>query len=153
VSTRILWNLSRTQTEPLAYLEACKTVQHALEARRANILSQQGIEYLMEYICLTCFHRWDERLDKAKERQCSNCKSRAVVEYQQFETVVSEMRQIIRGSERPIISISKAVQAMSPLASQIRPGPLRIMRLWRKVLLEAGVRENELDNYLRGQAT
>jgi len=28
--------------EPLAYLGACKTVQHALEVRRANILSQQG---------------------------------------------------------------------------------------------------------------
>jgi DNA-directed RNA polymerase subunit RPC12/RpoP len=107
----------------------------------------------MEYICLLCFHRWNERLDKAKERQCSSCKSRAIVEYQQFETVVREMRQIIRGSERPLISISKAVQAMSPLASQIRPGPLRIMRLWRRVLLEAGVRENDLNNYLPGQAT
>jgi hypothetical protein len=92
-------------------------------------------------------------MDMAKERQCSRCKSRAVAEYQQFETVVSEMRQIIRGSERPLISISKAVQAMSPLASQIRPGPLRIMKLWRKVLLEAGVRESELDNYLRGETT
>jgi len=39
---QILWDLSRTQTEPLAYLGACKTVQHALEARRANILSQHG---------------------------------------------------------------------------------------------------------------
>jgi len=41
-ASQILWNFSRTQTEPLAYLGACKTVQHALEVRRANILSQQG---------------------------------------------------------------------------------------------------------------
>jgi hypothetical protein len=42
VSTQILWGLSRIQAEPLAYLGAYQTVQHALEARRANILSQQG---------------------------------------------------------------------------------------------------------------
>jgi hypothetical protein len=37
---------------------------------------------------------------------------------------------------------------MSPLTSQVRPGPLRVVRLWRKVLLEAGVKENELDVYI-----
>ena len=102
----------------------------------------------MEYICLLCFHRWHERMDMAKERQCSRCKSRAVVEYQQFESTVNEIRQIISSSERPLVSISKAVGVMSPLTSQVRPGPLRVVRLWRKVLLEAGVKENELNAYL-----
>ena len=102
----------------------------------------------MEYICLTCFHRWHERMDTAKERQCSRCKSRAAVEYQQFESAVNEIRQIISSSERPLAIISRAVGAMSPLTSQVRPGPLRIVRLWRKVLLEAGVKESELDAYL-----
>ena len=89
----------------------------------------------------------------AKERQCSRCKSRAVAEYQQFETVVSEMRQIIRDSERPLISISKAVQAMAPLASRVKPGPRSILGLWRKVLLEAGVREKDLNSHLPSQTT
>jgi len=102
----------------------------------------------MEYICLLCFHRWHERMDTAKERQCSGCKSRAVVEYQQFESAVNEIRQIISSSERPLVSISKAVGVMSPLTSRVRPGPLRVVRLWRKVLLEAGVKENELNAYL-----
>lgn len=102
----------------------------------------------MEYICLICFHKWQERMDTAKERQCSRCKSRAVVEYQQFESAVNEIRQIISSSERPLASISKAVGVMSPLTSQVRPGPLRVVRLWRKVLLEAGVKENELNAYL-----
>jgi hypothetical protein len=87
-------------------------------------------------------------MDTAKERQCSRCKSRAVVEYQQFESAVNETRQIISRSEGPLISISKAVRVMSPLTSRVRPGPLRVVRLWRKVLLEAGVKENELDAYL-----
>jgi len=102
----------------------------------------------MEYICLLCFHRWHERMDNAKERQCSRCKSRAVIEYQQFESAVNEIRLITSSSERPLASISRAVGAMSPLTSRVRPGPLRIVRLWRKVLLEAGVKENELDAYL-----
>jgi len=71
-----------------------------------------------------------------------------VVGYQQFESAVNEIRQIIRSSERPLASISKAVGVMSPLTSQVRPGPLRVVRLWRKVLLEAGVKENELNAYL-----
>jgi hypothetical protein len=87
-------------------------------------------------------------MDTAKERQCSRCKSRAVVEYQQFETAVNEIRQIISSSERPLAIISKAVGVMSPLTSRVRPGPLRVVRLWRKVLLEAGVKENELNAYL-----
>jgi len=102
----------------------------------------------MEYICLTCFHKWHERMDTAKERQCSRCKSRAFVEYQQFESAVNGIRQIIKSSERPPVSISKAVGVMSPLTGRVRPGPLRVVRLWRKVLLEAGVKENELDAYL-----
>lgn len=105
----------------------------------------------MEYICLLCFHRWRERMDEAKERQCSRCKSRAVAEYQQFESAVNEIGQIISSSERPLVSISKAVVAMSPLTGRVRPGPLRVVRLWRKVLLEAGVKENELDAYLEGR--
>ena len=105
----------------------------------------------MEYICLLCFHRWNERMDMAKERQCSRCKSRAVVEYQQFESAVNEIRQIISSSERPLVSISKAVGVMSPLTSQVRLGPLKVVRLWRKVLLEAGVKENELNAYLEGR--
>jgi len=104
----------------------------------------------MEYICLLCFHKWHERMDMAKERQCSHCKSRAVVEYQQFESAVKEIRQIISSSEQPLAIISKAVGVMSPLTSQVRPGPLRIVKLWRKVLLEAGVKEDELDAYLEG---
>ena len=71
-----------------------------------------------------------------------------VVGYQQFESAVNEIRQIISSSERPLVSISKAVGVMSPLTSRIRPGPLRVVRLWRKVLLEAGVKENELNAYL-----
>ncbi len=106
----------------------------------------------MEYICLLCFHRWHERMDTAKKRQCSSCKSRAVVEYQQFESAVNEIRQIISSSsERPLVIISKAVEVMSPLTGRIRPGPLRVVRLWRKVLLEAGVKENELNAYLEGR--
>jgi hypothetical protein len=87
-------------------------------------------------------------MDMAKERQCSSCKSRTVVDYLQFESVLNEIRQIISSSERPLVSISKAVRIMSLLASQVRPGLLRVVRLWRKVLLEAGVKENELDAYL-----
>lgn len=102
----------------------------------------------MEYICLLCFHKWHERMDVAKERQCSRCKSRAVAEYQQFESAVNEIRQIISSSEQPLAIISKAVGVMSPLTSQVRLGPLRVVKLWRKVLLEAGVKENELDAYL-----
>ena len=105
----------------------------------------------MEYICLTCFHRWHERMDTAKERQCSRCKSRAAVEYQQFESAVNEIRHIISSSERPLASISKAAGVMSPLTGRIRPGPLMVIRLWRKVLLEAGVKENELNAYLEGR--
>ncbi len=102
----------------------------------------------MEYICLLCFHKWHERMDVAKERQCSRCKSRAVVECQQFESAVKEIRQIISSSELPLVSILKAVGVMSPLTGRVRPGPLRVVRLWRKVLLEAGVKENELNAYL-----
>lgn len=102
----------------------------------------------MEYICLLCFHTWRDRIDEARERQCSRCKSRAVVEYPQFESAVNEIRQIISSSERPLATISRAVGVMSPLTSQVRPGPLRVLRLWRKVLLEAGVKESELDAYL-----
>jgi DNA-directed RNA polymerase subunit RPC12/RpoP len=102
----------------------------------------------MEYTCLLCFHRWDDRMDKVKERQCSRCKSRAVVEYGQFESVVNQMREIIRSSERPIVSISRAVAIMLPLSSRVRPGPLRVMNLWRKVLIEAGVKDDEVDAYL-----
>ena len=105
----------------------------------------------MEYICLTCFHKWHERMDMAKERQCSRCKSRAAVEYQQFEFAVNEIKQIISSSEPPLVSIPKAVGAMSPLTGRVRPGPLRVVRLWRKVLLEAGVKENELNAYLEGR--
>jgi hypothetical protein len=90
-------------------------------------------------------------MDMAKERQCSRCKSRAVVEYQQFEFAVNEIRQIISSSERPLVSISKAVGVMSPLTGRVRLGPLRVVRLWRKVLLEAGVKENELNAYLEGR--
>ena len=106
----------------------------------------------MEYICLICFHRWQERMDRPKERQCSSCKSRAVVEYRQFEWAVDEIEKIINSSEPPLASISKAVVAMSPLTSQVRPGPLRVAKLWRKVLLEAGVKEKELDMYLQSSA-
>jgi len=90
-------------------------------------------------------------MDTAKERQCSRCKSRAAVEYQRFESAVNEIRHIISSSERPLVSISKAVGVMSPLTSRVRPGPLRVIRLWRKVLLEAGVKENELNAYLAGK--
>jgi hypothetical protein len=108
-----------------------------------------GIDLVMEFICLLCFHRWQERMDVAKERQCSRCKSRAVVEYQQFQSAVDGIRLIVNSSERPFVSISKAVEIMSPLTSLVRPGPLRVIRLWKKILLEAGVRENELNMYLR----
>jgi hypothetical protein len=90
-------------------------------------------------------------MDLAKERQCSRCKSRAAVEYQQFESAVNGIRQIIGSSEGPLVSISKAVGVMSPLTGRVKPGPLRIVRLWKKVLLEAGVKENELDAYLEGR--
>lgn len=102
----------------------------------------------MEYICLLCFHKWRERTEKVTERQCSQCKSRAVVKYHQFESVINQIKQIIHSSERPVVSISKAVIAMSPLTSRVRPRPLRVIRLWKKVLIEAGVKEDELNTYL-----
>jgi len=139
---------------PHARIARAHSIQIPSMQKRQTFYPNEGIRQIMEYICLLCFHRWRERMDEVTERQCSRCKSRAVSEYRQFETVVSEMRKVIRRArEQPLISISKAVQAMSPLASRIRPGRLRIMRLWRKVLLEAGVRENDLDNYLPGHAT
>lgn len=107
----------------------------------------------MEYICLLCFHRWHERTDKVKERQCSRCKSRAVVEYDQFESVVNQMKKIIRSSERPIVSISKAVAIMLPLTSRVRPGPIRVVNLWRRVLIETGVKETEANAYLQSGAS
>ena len=91
-------------------------------------------------------------MDNAKERQCSHCKSRAVVEYRLFESTVNEMKQIIRSSERPVVNISEAVGAMLPLTSRVRPGPLRVAGLWRRVLVEAGAKEKELDMHLQSGA-
>lgn len=84
-------------------------------------------------------------------REDGHCERTTVfpLQYQQFESAVNEIRQIIGSSERPLAGISRAVELMSPLTSRVRPGPLRVVQLWRKVLLEAGVKENELNTYLR----
>jgi len=89
---------------------------------------------LLKYICLKCFHIWTSRFYKVKERQCSRCKGRAVVELSKFERAVEAVR------EAPPDRVAKALLYMSELVIHLWYDPILVTNLHLEDFKKAGIK-------------
>lgn len=67
----------------------------------------------MRYRCLACGHEFEDRVDSAKRRQCSNCGRRRVIEADKYRNAVEAAKEF--RYKFPLASFEEAMAALDSL--------------------------------------
>lgn len=67
----------------------------------------------MRYKCLACGHEFDDRIDSAKRRQCSNCGRRRLIDAQKYANAVAAAKEFRH--HFPSAGFEEAIAALDSL--------------------------------------